>query len=344
MSTNPYSVALETLLADLCTPQVVRNAQQGKPAETLAQALQQSGFADLMLDESQGGANATWAEVGEVVHIMGKAALPLPLAHTIVARRWLHDSGLAVPGWLTMHGPPLACQGGQRVAKFVPFGHEATHVLAVLNKEICLLPCAAGSSVNLGAPEDFIQGWSWPKSVATQAVAGPALRLQSIAALLQAGLLTGAMERVLDMTLEHAATRQQFGQPIARFQAIQHLISEMAEHYAAATMATAAAFHVPSSQEPSPLSCAIAKARTSEAAALISRHAHAIHGAIGMTAEHDLQIYTRRLHSGRWLEGPESYWHTWIGQELCRSQDSSVTEFVFRLSNPAPPATAASAA
>jgi len=43
---------------------------------------------------------------------------------------------------------------------------------------------------------------------------------------------------------------------------------------------------------------------------------HAVHGAIGFTAEFDLQLYTRRLHAWRQTAGSESYWHSVLGEEL----------------------------
>jgi alkylation response protein AidB-like acyl-CoA dehydrogenase len=64
---------------------------------------------------------------------------------------------------------------------------------------------------------------------------------------------------------------------------------------------------------------AVAKARTSEAAAQVAATAHALHGAIGITAEHDLQLLTRRLHDWRMADGSEALWHRRLGEELLAS-------------------------
>jgi acyl-CoA dehydrogenase len=75
---------------------------------------------------------------------------------------------------------------------------------------------------------------------------------------------------------------------------VQHQLSVMAEHRAAASIAPEAAFSS-DGRAPSPLAAAMTKSRTSEVATLIASIAHALHGAIGVTAEYDLHLLTRRL-------------------------------------------------
>ncbi|PTN43242.1 acyl-CoA dehydrogenase, partial [Achromobacter xylosoxidans] len=67
---------------------------------------------------------------------------------------------------------------------------------------------------------------------------------------------------------------------------------------------------------PDRLRVAVAKARCSEAALVVSELAHAVHGAIGFTEEYDLQLYTRRLHAWRQTAGSEAYWHDVAGEAL----------------------------
>ncbi|CPQ07477.1 acyl-CoA dehydrogenase [Bordetella pertussis] len=76
--------------------------------------------------------------------------------------------------------------------------------------------------------------------------------------------------------------------------------------------------------QPALLPAAIAKARASEAAALAANTAHAVHGAIGVTEEYDLQLYTRRLHGWRLAHGSEAYWHQVVGAALMGSGDGAV--------------------
>jgi len=102
----------------------------------------------------------------------------------------------------------------------------------------------------------------------------------------------------------------------------------MAEHVAAGCMAAEAAFSSGEKGLPGIAACAAAKARTSEAAQLVATIAHAIHGAIGVTAEYDLQLSTRRLHEWRMAHGSESYWNRLLGGLVLRSGTPLISDFV----------------
>jgi len=67
---------------------------------------------------------------------------------------------------------------------------------------------------------------------------------------------------------------------------------------------------------PERLRVAVAKARASESVVEVAALSHAIHGAIGFTAEYDLQLYTRRLHAWRREAGSQSYWQDVLGEAL----------------------------
>ena len=56
--------------------------------------------------------------------------------------------------------------------------------------------------------------------------------------------------------------------------------------------------------------------------------AHAVHGAIGITTEYDLQLYTRRLHEWRMAHGSEAYWNLVLGKSLIDSDAPLVTDFI----------------
>lgn len=112
------------------------------------------------------------------------------------------------------------------------------------------------------------------------------------AAALTAARMAGASERLFQMTVDHVTTRTQFGRPLSSFQAIQHQVAVMAEEVAAATLAAHIGLAGPGF---TPERSAIAKLRCNEAAELLSATAHQLHGAIGATAEYDLQLWTTEL-------------------------------------------------
>ena len=71
----------------------------------------------------------------------------------------------------------------------------------------------------------------------------------------------------------------------------------------------------------------MAKGRTSEAAPRVANTRHALHGAIGVTEEYDLQLLTRRLHEWRLAHGADSHWHRIVGEQVLGS-GSTLAEFV----------------
>jgi acyl-CoA dehydrogenase len=79
---------------------------------------------------------------------------------------------------------------------------------------------------------------------------------------------------------------------------------------------------------PHPLRAAVAKARASEAAEKVVAIAHAVHGAIGVTAEYDLQLHTRRLQEWRADFGSQAYWHAQLGAALLAAPQASTLQFL----------------
>jgi alkylation response protein AidB-like acyl-CoA dehydrogenase len=107
--------------------------------------------------------------------------------------------------------------------------------------------------------------------------------------------MVGALQEVLDMTVEYVKNRVQFGRPIGSFQAIQHYCANMATDVDGSRFITYQAIWRLSEGLPSDLEVSAAKAWVSDSAARVSATAHQCHGAIGFTQEHDLQLFTRRL-------------------------------------------------
>lgn len=130
---------------------------------------------------------------------------------------------------------------------------------------------------------------------------------RSLQAALHAALIAGAGTRVLQLSLDHAQQRVQFGKPIGSFQAVQHQLAVMAEHACSTRMAAQLAFGS-GTHLPQPLLAAMALVVAGEAAAALAAGSHAVHGAIGITAEYDLQLYTRRLLAWRTAAGSPAYW------------------------------------
>lgn len=146
---------------------------------------------------------------------------------------------------------------------------------------------------------------------------------RALCAATDAAVMAGAIDALQAMTLDHASTRRQFGREISKFQAIQHQIAVMAEEVMAARMAAETAL-AGSPLDISVQAAAVAKMRCGEAAQACSGIAHAVHGAIGVSAEHALHRFTGSLHRLRLSHGGESYWARRLGEwALSRRDDAS---------------------
>ena len=322
-----FAEAIASILEHHCTPAAVRAIERGTSAQPLATALAEAGFLELLAPEDQGGGGASWRDFFEVVLLCGSFAVPLPLAQTMAARLLCAHAGPLPAGYITF-APSLAPgTDGSLHALHVPFARTASHVIGASGDALVLLSIGEAHQWPSGVHGSLTSSLRWPAgSGRTLQGTARAADLAPIAALLHAGLLAGAMKRCFDLTMGYANERVQFGKPIGKFQAIQHQLSVMAEHVAAGRMAAEAAFGAAHGL-PAPPACAVAKARTSEAAQLVASTAHAVHGAIGVTEEYDLQLFTRRLHEWRLAHGSEAHWHRVLGQMVIDSPQPLSVDF-----------------
>ena len=321
-----FAQAIEDILQDQCTPAVVRAIEAGGSPLKLWQALQGAGFLELLASEDAGGAGLPLADLFPILCSFGRYTVPVPVAQTIVARALL-GSQFAMPSGMTTLGAALRREaGGAIVCSFTPYGMLADFVLAQDGDALLLLHCAAAQREASGVHGSLTATLRWSDARVATHVPGAGPLLPTFAAALHAAVLSGAMTRVFEMTLKHCNDRIQFGKTLGKFQAVQHQLSVMAEHVAAASMAAEAAFHTDAAA-PSLLAAAMAKSRTSEAAVLVASIAHALHGAIGIAEEYDLQLLTRRLHEWRMAHGSEAHWNVLIGQRVL-SADVSIVDFV----------------
>jgi alkylation response protein AidB-like acyl-CoA dehydrogenase len=107
--------------------------------------------------------------------------------------------------------------------------------------------------------------------------------------------MCGGAQKVLDMSVEYAKVREQFGKPIGSFQAIQHKCANMLVQVESAKSATYyAAWAVANGVAEAHLAACMAKAYCSDAYRFVSGEGIQIHGGIGFTWEHDMHLYFKR--------------------------------------------------
>jgi alkylation response protein AidB-like acyl-CoA dehydrogenase len=127
----------------------------------------------------------------------------------------------------------------------------------------------------------------------------------------------GGAQQVLDMSVEYAKVRVQFGRPIGSFQAIKHKCADMLlEVESGKSAAYYAAWAAAEDNEELPVAASLAKAYCSDAYFHAAAENIQIHGGIGFTWEHDAHLYFKRAKSSELLLGDPSYHRELLAQRI----------------------------
>ena len=121
--------------------------------------------------------------------------------------------------------------------------------------------------------------------------------------------MCGGAQQVLDMTVDYAKLRVAFGKPIGSYQGVKHQAADMLVAIENAKSLTYyAAWAVDQGEDDAPLAVAMAKAAASDMARKVAGTGIQLHGGIGMTWEHDLQLYFKRAKASEVAFG-DATWH-----------------------------------
>jgi alkylation response protein AidB-like acyl-CoA dehydrogenase len=148
-------------------------------------------------------------------------------------------------------------------------------------------------------------------------------RVQRKVTALQALEMVGGAQRVLDMTVEHACARHQFGKPIGGFQAVQHQASDVTIAITAARLAALRAMWLLSEERPASHAVSVAKAAANEAYVAATLAAHQTHGGIGYVREHDLHLFSQRARTSSLMLGTTDDHLENLAHDLDRSRSAT---------------------
>ena len=312
---DDFRAAVRGLLADTCPAEAVRAAWREQVGEVPGggdgrvrpawNALAEMGVLGVMVPESAGGLGMTDEDIVPLLIECGRAALPDPVSST----------AYVAAGLLRDHGGADASTLLGRIADgsaTVLVGFPGSPYLTAADSADVFLMCDRGevhelapSEVTL-TPVESVDGAralasvSWEPTDATRIVGGADGSLAVTqafdrAALGAAAQLVGLSERMLDMTVQYAEERKQFGVAIGTFQAIKHHLADAALAVAfVQPLVLRAANSLHHGDPEAPVHVSMAKARASEAATAVSEVALQCHGAIGYTVEYDLHFFMKR--------------------------------------------------
>jgi acyl-CoA dehydrogenase len=321
------SETVNRLLTDLCTPEVVDKSESGTFAANLWHTLTETGLTAAGLGVEAGGSGGDLEDSLLVIREAARFAAPVPLAEHFIAGLLLSEQGQSIEsGPVTIASGKFFISDGLSLsgtANDVAFARWSTQVVLVAQGpdglKLCRVPASDFDIVQknsvAGEPRDAI-------SVNTKVAAESAFsvdpqtpgRIKLMGAALRALMMSGALESVLEMTVQYSTERSQFGRPISKFQAIQQQLAILAGEVAACQMASHSV--VDSFSTLGELDIAIGKARIGEAVSICTDIAHQVHGAMGYTLEHSLNHRTRRLWSWREEYGNEREWQQLVGRHF----------------------------
>lgn len=342
MTVDPLLLETATrLLGDVATFEVVEAAEAAGWSAEVWRPLADAGFCWIGLPEGAGGSGGTLEDACAVVRAAGAHAAPVPLAETAMLAGWLlAASGGELPdGALSTGTGPVRFDGRTVTGRLerVPWGRSVAQVVVLATAAdgsttvAAIEPDAAGvrldRATNLaGEPRDgLVLDGVTPVQVLPPGpgVSPDALRLRG--ALATAQLMAGALGAMSRLTVEYTNDRRQFGQPVARFQAVQAHLVHGAQDAALATMAAEVAARQASRADSAGdphqawLEVACARVVAGEAAVRATRAAHQAHGAMGMTREYPLHHLSRRLWAWSRQWGSTADWRAQLGRAAHRA-------------------------
>ncbi|MBL6650752.1 MAG: acyl-CoA/acyl-ACP dehydrogenase [Reyranella sp.] len=307
---------------------IVNDVEKGVWPADLWKEIEEMGLPLIAVPEDKGGAGGTLADMLALLRTAGSHAVPVPLAETALANLLIAAAGgEPKAGPVTLALGNLTLSGGRLsgTVERVPFASVAERFVIVVGNTLAVVAAAnvkvEGKPSHAGEPYGTV---TFENATAEFTAPSPASadRAFELAAVMRAMQMAGAADKVLATATEYCKQRVQFGRPISTFQAIQHMLAELAS-YVAATIASAEAAARDADEgglsDGGRFSIAAAKCQASDFAQRIAAISHQSMGAMGFTHEHILHHYTRRLWVWRRDFGSETYWGAKIGAAYAKA-------------------------
>jgi alkylation response protein AidB-like acyl-CoA dehydrogenase len=336
--------AARAFLTDAWTPEALRSLRDGFPRERWSEAAR-LGWFDLLVAESEGGPGLGPAEAGALLEEVGRALFPGPVFETMFWRpELLRHGGLRADDPLIAMGRPAGrvkgpadrltvtrgtLIGGAVVAPFADVADwlvlfawdgETPVVVAVEpptpGLTIRRVPSAdcADRPCLISADGATVSGILARGEPARALLASAEMHAWAMAA----AELLGIGERVLDMSVEYARQRTQFGRPIGSFQAVQHELADVAMR-CRTLRSICYLSQVLLAKQVGPEAARIAriaKAYASRSGRQAVESALQVHGGIGFTEELDLHLYLKRALTLQAAWGDQRRHHRALGAAL----------------------------
>ncbi|MDV6264703.1 acyl-CoA dehydrogenase family protein [Rhodococcoides yunnanense] len=278
------------------------------------------------------------AQAAVVLHELASFACPVPVAETDLLGAWLAaHTALTVPesGALTIGFGVAVAEGDvlRATVSDVPWAGECVAVLAVLTesgrRSVAVIDPSAQALITTddlaGEPRGRIEVSVSLDECAelSESAYREMIRRGAWARSLQT---LGSLQSAMQLTVSHTRDREQFGRSLSKFQSVQHQLAAMAgsldKARASVALAVAAAADTGFASEQTDFAVAVAKVTLGHCVDEVVSAAHQLHGAIGVTGEHELWLHTMRARRAMAEFGSPRRWSQRLGELLLTSDNS----------------------
>lgn len=308
-------------------------ARNGEWLPELWAEVEEMGLPLALLSEEQGGFGLSFAEAGEALRLLGRHAMPLPVAETMAANQLLANAGLALAEGAAglARGDHLTVTQGtlKGTLERVAWGENLDCLALAVGDTLYRVPRSGWSLAEAGTALNFHPRPALAIDWTINASAPLPYCPLAAGATVRAFQIAGALEACLDLTLEHTATRVQFGKPLQKNQVVQHELAKLAGELACTTAAADLAGEALARGDLRGVAAGSLRAR--EAAGNGAAIATQMHGAIGFTREHRLHLFTTSLWTWRDEFGGQVMWAKLLGQAALEAGEAGYWPMVTSL-------------
>ncbi len=291
------------LLADRFKPDTVRElAEAERYDDANWSELAELGWAGIAIDEAYGGQGLGTVELAILAEELGYTVAPVPFLSNAAGGIAIQHAGSdaqreQLPGIASGEARATAGLLRNGVAALVPDADSAATIVLFDGSGGGVVLDAADCEIEPLATIDQTRRYArvTPRDGAGEPLGGdPGPALDRIATVVAAEIV-GVAQKTLEMAVEYARDRQQFGRPIGAYQGVSHRCADMLRETESARSTTYwAAWAADAEPETLPLASAMAKALASDAGWNVASSALQVHGGIGFTWEHDLHFLLKR--------------------------------------------------
>ena len=292
-------------LASRFKPDVVRElAESSRYDDALWSEVSELGWPGIAIDEQFGGQGLGMVELIVLCEELGYACAPLPFLANAAAGIAIESAGSDAQKEKYLPGIASGEGHGAIGDDAVVIDAEGAEVIVLFGADGPRLVPAADAALEPLDLIDQTRRYSRLTAGDGEPLEGDAESASNRMIVAVAAELVGIGQRAMDMAVEYAKEREQFGRPIGAYQGVSHACAKMLYDVEEARSLTyAAAWAADAEPESLPLAAAMAKARASEAAWDVCKASIQVHGGIGFTWEHDLHFLLKRARADAQLFG-----------------------------------------